>query len=463
MFNEALVIILCFAIAACQKTKEQPITGPPDVIDPESYFLYIQELDSLIYPLIGVSPEWNPDDLQPLSFLGNAKIVGLGEATHGTNEFFRLKHRIFRYLVENYNFRIFGFEADMGESIFIDRYITTGEGDINEIMTNKMHFWTWKTEEVKDLIKWMKTYNENKSEEEKIHYMGIDCQYMTYQPDLLLEYFNRVKPEFIAEINPTLNMIKAMNNTSPSSVREYYENMDYTQKKEISDSLAHILTKINDIESELISKSSHFEYQNIRQLVKNMQQVNDVIFEYYNDEDRNYRDEYMAENAIWLSTLFGENTKMAIWAHNFHVANDRHYGSMGYHLRLKISDQYQIVGFSFSTGSFIAVQPGRGLVIHAIYTSPPKGSLNYIFYSAQYDNFILKVSDIPTDSELGNWIRASRPFLSIGAVFSGYPDYYYYDVPLREFFDVIINYDITTAAVQLFNGSSKRISYSPNR
>ena len=120
MFIRALLLILFIAIIACGKQKERSITGPSEVeVVPDSY---IQELDSLIYPLISVSPGWNCDDLQPLSFLGKAKIVGLGEATHGTYEFFRLKHRIFRLLVENYNFRIFGFEADMGESIFIDRY-----------------------------------------------------------------------------------------------------------------------------------------------------------------------------------------------------------------------------------------------------------------------------------------------------------------------------------------------------
>ena len=453
MFIRALLLILFIAIIACEKQKERSITGPSEVeVVPDSYLSYIQELDSLIYPLISVSPGWNCDDLQPLSFLGKAKIVGLGEATHGTYEFFRLKHRIFRFLVENYNLRIFGFEADMGESIFIDRYITTGEGDINEIMKNKMHFWTWKTLEVKELLEWMKTYNENKSEEQKIHYMGVDCQCFTYQPDLLLEYFKKVKPEFIAEINITLNMIKAMNNTPFLNIKEYYQNIDYKQKQELSDSLGYVLTKINDIESELISKSSHFEYQYMRQLIRNMQQVNDVIFAFaHNDKSINYRDKYMAENAIWLSTLFGENTKIAIWAHNGHVAFDPYYRFMGYHLKREIDYQYQVVGFSFSTGSFLAVNSRGGIGIQKINTSPPMGSLNYIFYKAKYENFILKISDIKTDTELWNWISLPRPLLSIGAVFWGDPDYYYYDIPLRKNYDVIIHYDRTTEAVRLAN------------
>ena len=69
---------------------------------------HVHELDSLIHPLSGASPELNHDDLQPLSYLGSSRIVGLGEATHGTKEFFQLKHRIFKYLVENHGFKIFG-------------------------------------------------------------------------------------------------------------------------------------------------------------------------------------------------------------------------------------------------------------------------------------------------------------------------------------------------------------------
>ena len=452
MFYKTLIIILSFVIVACEKTKEPTVIGPSEV-KTDVHLLTVQELDNLIHPLSGASPELNHDDMLPLAYLGNSKIVGLGEATHGTKEFFQLKHRIFKYLVENHGFKIFGFEADMGESIFIDRYITTGKGNIKNLMLNKMHFWTWKTEEVKDLLEWMKIYNEGKTEDEKIHYMGIDCQYMTYQPYLILEYFNKVKPEFISEINPTLNMIKAMRNNVPSRVREYYENMSATKKQEISDSLGNVLTKINDIESELIAKSSHFEYLYIRQLVRNMQQVNEKLFTSTRTE-YSYRDKYMAENAIWLSTLFGENTKIAIWAHNGHVSYDTSYdydGSMGYHLKSEIGTQYQIVGFSFSKGSFSAAYRGTRIPrVWEINTDPHKFSLNHIFFKAKYDNFILKIADIPTHSESGSLISTLADFLSIGAWYDSAirnPPCQY--ISLRDCFDVLINYDITTAAVQL--------------
>ncbi len=459
----ALVISLSVAILACDKTKESSPIGPST---PES------QLDDLIYPISGASPELNNDDLLPLSYLGNSRIVGLGEATHGTKEFFQLKHRIFKYLVQNHNFKVFGFESDFGESIYFDRYVTKGEGNLTDLMKTKMHFWTWRTYEVMELLYWMKTYNDGKSEEDKIHYIGFDCQFMTYQPDLLLDYFSKVKPEFIDEIDPTLNMIKAMNNTSFPALYAYYRNIDRIRKREISDSLTSVLTRLTDIESELISKSSDWEYQYIRQLVRNMQQTNDVIFaSTHNDYRVNYRDKYMAENSIWLSNLFGGNTKIAIWAHNGHVSNDANYmrggGSMGSFLKGEIDDQYQIVGFSFSKGSFYSfthLAPGEfgGLDVQTINTDPLEDSLNDIFFNAKLDNFILRLADIPTESELGSWFSTPRLFMLIGSAFDGNPVHYYRNVS-RDYYDVIINYDMTSAAAPLNAGFSRMMPYSPSK
>ncbi len=108
-------------------------------------------------------------------------FIALGEATHGTADFFIAKHRIFKYLVENHNFRVFAFEADFGESLFLNDAIQEGRvDDLRDLMKDKMRFWTWKTEEVLDLLEWMCTYNMDKPDEEKLQYIGIDCQYNSY-------------------------------------------------------------------------------------------------------------------------------------------------------------------------------------------------------------------------------------------------------------------------------------------
>jgi len=83
-----------------------------------------------VHPFTTDDPTADLDDLTALSELvGDAQVVALGEATHGTAEFFRMKHRIFRYLVEVEGFRVFMIEANMPESLAVNEYILTGEGD----------------------------------------------------------------------------------------------------------------------------------------------------------------------------------------------------------------------------------------------------------------------------------------------------------------------------------------------
>jgi erythromycin esterase-like protein len=81
-------------------------------------------------PFDRVDPTDNMDDLEPLrKIVGDARVVSLGEATHGTREFFQMKHRVLRFLVERMGFTAFAIEATWPEANRLDRYVRTGEGD----------------------------------------------------------------------------------------------------------------------------------------------------------------------------------------------------------------------------------------------------------------------------------------------------------------------------------------------
>lgn len=122
--------------------------------------ILLDELD----PLDADPHSWVDEDLRWLDPLADKNVVGLGEATHGTAEFFDAKHRIFRYLVENHGYKVFAFEADFGESIYLNEAVQQGNAaGIESLMKSKMHFWTWKTREVKELLEWMCTYNQGKA------------------------------------------------------------------------------------------------------------------------------------------------------------------------------------------------------------------------------------------------------------------------------------------------------------
>src|ERR1700726_4248268 len=112
-------------------------------------------------PLATVEPGRGFDDLEPLrALIGGARIVSLGEATHGTREFFQLKHRLLEFCVSELGFTMFGIEANYPECLRINDYVLHGAGDPAEALAGT-HFWTWDTMEVPALIKWMRAWNQS--------------------------------------------------------------------------------------------------------------------------------------------------------------------------------------------------------------------------------------------------------------------------------------------------------------
>ena len=113
-------------------------------------------------------------DMEPLDrVVGDARIVALGEATHGTREFFQLKHRMIEYLATRKGFTIFSIEANMPEAYRLNKFVLEGEGDPRKLLKG-MYFWTWNTEEVLDMILWMREFN--KSGKGRIEFTGFDMQ-----------------------------------------------------------------------------------------------------------------------------------------------------------------------------------------------------------------------------------------------------------------------------------------------
>ncbi len=441
-----LLLALLISFLSCEKNDIDSLDDN-ELTDYEQ--LLVDELNQIITPLYGPDLTLDNSDIEVFSEFGNATIIGLGEATHGTKEFFEMKHRLFKYFVEQHGFKIFGFEADMGESIYIDRFITKGIGTIDEVI-QKMHFWTWKTEEVKELILWMKEYNSGKNEEDWIHFLGVDCQSITYNQDLIEEYLNSFNNSYPSYINSLLEEFSIINET-----RELPDNDGLPQNT--------ILTKLNlkcdsikayfeDNKMIFISESSEYEYNLIVRLIEQTKQCFKVIS---SSSSLMYRDYYMAENSKWLTTLFNSSTKTVLWAHNAHVAKDPQYGdgnSQGYHLAKELNDNYKVIGFSFNIGSFRAVGFNNETIQytdikpHTISRLPKKGTYQHIFYYAEPKDFILLNSNISSSGSLSDWCNRDREYVSIGSVYNNSWNHWVRR-DIKSEFDAIIHIHETNAAV----------------
>ena len=413
-----------------------------------NFYMVVYELNRILCPIQGSSPAFDDSDLAIFSDLGNVKVLGLGEATHGTKEFFEMKHRIFRYFVTNHGTRIFGFECDFAESIYLDRYVTTGEGNLKSLMSSKMHFWTWHTEEVMALLEWMRAYNDGRPEEDKIHYFGFDCQYTDLHVPLLREYILKFLPAVPLEIEAVLAEIQALTTSS-------YQTMESSRR----DALIAKLAVVDDVfvshEAEACAALGELDFHIARQLVRTASQAIEVTYAVY--QGGFYpRDNYMAENVLRLRELLPGDVPMVAWAHNGHIAKDAYYygtgtnkQSMGYFLHQALGKDYQAVGFSFNGGSFMAFGP-YGFGVQAVWQDPPITSYNHLFNYHWKGNFILRFDRLNPEGSLMIWMRPLRPLLVIGAKYNSYYfENYFRIIPLLDHFDFIIHFNHTHYAVQL--------------
>ncbi len=137
-------------------------------------------------------------DTQALkTLIGNARIVSLGEATHGTREFFQLKHRMLEFLATEMGFTIFSIEANMPEAYCLNDYVLNGTGDPAELL-REMYFWTWNTEEVLEMIRWMRAFNA--SGRGRVQFTGFDMQTHTVALYIVQQFVRRYDTAYAATL-----------------------------------------------------------------------------------------------------------------------------------------------------------------------------------------------------------------------------------------------------------------------
>jgi len=159
-------------------------------------------------PIDTADPASGHAGLMPLrDMIGERPIVALGEGTHGTSEFFKMKHRIVRFLAEEMGFTVFAIEANMPEARKVNRYVLTGEGDPRRALSG-LYFWTWDTSEVLAMIEWMKEYN--LSGKGRMEFYGFDMQFPDVAMQNVREFVEKADPEFMPPLEEHYRQVDAI-------------------------------------------------------------------------------------------------------------------------------------------------------------------------------------------------------------------------------------------------------------
>ncbi|MFO7979615.1 MAG: erythromycin esterase family protein [Candidatus Aminicenantes bacterium] len=431
-----LVILLFFFISAYLPSQKKS-AAQESLLD--KFNQIIQELPNL-------SPLDFPDDfftfLDPV--FSQAQVIGLGEATHGTREFFELKQRLLRYLVENHNVRALGFEFDFRfeSSLNIERFVTEGKGDINALFSGL--YWTHRNQELKDLILWMKKYNSDKKEPEKVHFLGIDSQLDIWYTDELFDELYRFDKGLFEYLREYRNQLKSLGKIDHKKM----STEKYNQIKSLLSQLKE-LTCTYFTENPSDAEATHRKL--LIHLIDSYLLSHELRF--LLPQKKNVRDRHMADHCLWLKEFVEDHQKIAVWAHNSHVAKNPHYTSdgspaMGEYLKKKLGPAYLSIATSFSNGCFAAVTDDYSgadtkPIIWEIKSDPLLNSPNYLFHNADFQNFIFLISSLEKDSELFKYFNQPLPFLGIGDFFTrDIEDHYRFNhaTNLAQFYDVVFHF-----------------------
>jgi len=353
-------------------------------------------------------------DMEPLAkIVGNARIVALGEATHGTREFFQLKHRMVEFLATRMGFTIFAIEANMPEAYRLNDYVLNGKGDPAELLKG-MYFWTWDTKEVLEMIRWMREFN--RSGKGRIEFTGFDMQTPTAAAQIVKDLASKNDPDFLPLIQQT---VPALDDAAGK-----------TQWREI---LGHLKSlEPTYLASGASSKDVDWAIQNARVVLQCLQMNSGEIT----------RDHAMAENVKWILDQ-SPGAKIVLWAHNGHVAMGGN--MMGSELHRLYGIQMVVFGFAFDQGTFQAIEQGSGLRNFRV-TPAPAGSLDATLAASGIPIFALDLKHVPANSSAAAWLKESHRTRSIGAVYSEASNYFD-DLSPQANFDAILFVSHTTAAL----------------
>ncbi len=383
--------------------------------------------------------------------VGDAKIIALGEATHGTSEFFKLKHRLLQYAVQELGVRVFAIEANQLEVEKINRYVQKGKGTAEQVI--KVMFRVWNTEEMLALIKWMRTYNlQNPSR--RIEFVGFDLQDPSLPMDSLSHFISDREPALL----PVIDSLQ-------HSYREAWRERDYPQA---ADSVRAEWKTNSDLVLELFSErkstwlgEAKSEEGKIRvewaiQNATVVSQAADIAY----SQIVSRRDTFMAENIRWIESQRKPGNRIIVWAHDSHIARgdapdfqyNYHSGeSMGSYLSDMYGDNYRAFGLFTYGGQYSAtISYTNYKVVPVDAMTAPRGSfdeaLHRLAKEAGMNQLFLNLR--PALKEKNNdWLLQPRPVRFVGYATSDFDFGAVMSVPYQ--FDGVFFVDWTAASRML--------------
>ncbi|MFQ5926835.1 MAG: erythromycin esterase family protein [Terriglobia bacterium] len=397
-------------------------------------------------PLATVEAGHGFDDMQPLkAVIGDARIVALGESTHGTREIYQLKHRMLEFLANEMGFTLFGFESPWPEGLALNDYVLHGKGDPVELLRRAV-FGVFYSQEVFDTIEWMRQYNERVPPEGRVQFCGIDLRGTRTAARVVTDYLRKVDPDYAARLEPTLQLLRK------KEIEPIYsgwpprgEPPDPEEMAKVDKDVPGLFHRFFLKQAEYIARSSEPEWRLARHHARIMFQTAEV----YRKNAWPLRDLYMAANVEWILNQEPPGSKMVLSAHNGHVSFGEFQtgAAMGHHLKKKFGSGVVVFGFAFHQGAFRGTDfrkkaKRRGALTTFTVEPAPDDSLDAVLAKVGFPIFVLDLRKAP--QPVAEWFQQERRTREVGGgIVEGQS--MFRKLPVGDHYDALIFIDTTTA------------------
>jgi erythromycin esterase-like protein len=410
-------------------------------------------------PLTGAPSDYDP----LLEMIGEAPLVLMGEASHGTHEFYHERAQITKRLIREKGFTAVAVEADWPDAYRVNRFVR-GQGEDAASLDALADFkrfptWMWRNADVLDFVGWLRAHNDERPREARAGFYGLDLYSLSNSIEAVLGYLDQVDPEAARRARYRYGCFEDFGEDPQAYGYAASFNLGASCEDEVVRQLTELQRQANLYlrrDGHVAADAQFYAEQNAR-LVKNAEAYYRAMFR-GQVESWNLRDRHMAETASTLLSHLdqpGRKAKLVIWAHNSHLGDARSTEmgqrgelNVGQLLRERYGREAVLVGFTTHTGTVTAASDwGEPAERKRVRPSLPE-SHERTLHEAGLPRFMLGLRDEPELREPLNIPRLER---AIGVIYRPETERmsHYFHAQLAQQFDAVLHFDTTRAVEPL--------------
>jgi erythromycin esterase-like protein len=399
-----------------------------------------------------------------LELVGDARLVLLGEATHGTHEFYRERARITRRLIEELGFSAVAVEGDWPDADRVSRYVqgTGDDGDAEEALRGFQRFptWMWRNAEIVDFVGWLRTHNELLAPgRPKVGFYGLDLYSLGASMEAVVAYLEEVDPPAAFRARRRYECLHPFSGDSAGYGQAVLLGVSEPCRRRVLEQLVELRRRAGDYlrEDGLVAEDRYFLAEQNATVVADAEEYYRTMFAGATPS-WNLRDRHMADTLDQLQVHLARHEdagKVVVWEHNSHVGDARSTEmaqrgelNLGQLTRERHAHDVVLVGFSTYAGTVTAASEWGGQAERKRVRPALADSYEALLHATEIPAFMLCPLGM---SPSGRVLREPRLQRAIGVIYR--PDSerqsHWFAACASQQFDALVHIDITRAVEPL--------------